>query len=88
LQFGRLFKDLSLRDRTTIVEEKERIPFEKEIYLLASALTKLSFYGAIRNDLGIRSIGFPGPSGGYPCTYSHNIDPQCDESRLINGNFP
>ncbi|MBI1747894.1 MAG: hypothetical protein HYR55_15100 [Acidobacteria bacterium] len=87
LRYGRSFIELTLAQRTAIVEFKFRVPVEREIYALALVLTRLSYYGAVRSDVGIRSFGYPGPSTGYSCSYSYNLDPHTDERRLVRGNF-
>jgi hypothetical protein len=70
--YGKLFKDLNLRQRSAIVLFKDDNALIKLIYQQAENLVKLAFYGAIINDQGTDYISFPGPFFGY-YDYSFNV---------------
>lgn len=65
------FKNRSLAQRTAILEE--RLGFAwwspgslyKDAYEGVIALTKLNYFGGLKNAVGTAYIGFPGPSAGY-----------------------
>ncbi len=84
-RYGRLFKDLDLRQRTAIVLFKDNTSLIKLLYQQAENLVKLAFYGAIVNDLGTDYISFPGPAFGY---YDYSFDEKFAEEATQDGNLP
>jgi hypothetical protein len=54
----RRFEDLSLGERTAIVEERSEGPC-RPLYLYARAAAMIAFFGALWNDKGIVAIGIP-----------------------------
>jgi hypothetical protein len=82
--YGKLFKDLDIRQRTTIVLFKDNTSLIKLIYQQGENLIKLAFYGAIINDLGTEYISFPGPAYGYT-DYTFNL--QFADEETENGNL-
>jgi hypothetical protein len=83
--YGKLFKDLDLRQRSAIVLFKENNALIKLIYKQAENLVKLAFYGAIVNDLGTEYISFPGLAFGY---YDYSFDQKFAHERTVDGNLP
>jgi hypothetical protein len=83
--YGKLFKDLDLRQRTAIVLFKDNHALIKLIYQQAENLVKLAFYGAIINDLGTEYISFPGPVVGY---HDYSFDKKFARERTEDGNLP
>ena len=81
----KLFKDLDLRQRTAIVLFKDYFSFFKLVYEHAEMLVKLSFYGAIINDVGTDYISFPGPAPGY---FDYSFKEQFAQPQTENGNLP
>ncbi len=65
------FKNRSLSERTSILEERLGLAWwspgslYKDAYEGVIALTKLNYFGGLKNSLGTANIGFPGPSTGY-----------------------
>jgi hypothetical protein len=85
--YGKLFKDLDLRQRTAIVLFKDHTSLIKLTYEQAENLVKLAFYGAIINDVGTHYISFPGPSLGYD-DYYFSDDEMCAKKATEDGNLP
>lgn len=83
--YGRLFKELDLRQRTAIVLFKDNTSLVKLIYQQAENLVKLAFYGAIINNLGTDYISFPGPAFGY---YDYSFDEKFADEATEDGNLP
>jgi hypothetical protein len=82
--YGKLFKDLDIRQRTAIVLFKDNNALIKLIYQQAENLVKLAFYGAIINDLGTEYISFPGPAFGY---YDYSFNKKFAHERTEDGNL-
>ncbi len=65
------FKNRSYSQRESILEERlgnawwSTGSIYKDAYLGAIALTKLNYFGGLRNSVGTAYIGFPGPNTGY-----------------------
>lgn len=65
------FKNRSLAQRTTILEERLGLAWWSpgsvfvDAYEGLIALTKLNYFGGLENAVGTTYIGFPGPSAGY-----------------------
>ncbi len=83
--YGKLFKDLDIRQRTAIVLFKDDNALIKLIYQQAENLVKLAFYGAIINNLGTDYISFPGPAFGY---YDFSFDEKFADEATEGGNLP
>ncbi|MHC4455497.1 MAG: DUF5987 family protein [Planctomycetota bacterium] len=83
--YGRLFKDLDLKQRTAIVLFKDDNALIKLIYQQAENLVKLAFYGAIVSNLGTDYISFPGPAFGY---YNYSFNVKFAEEATEDGNLP
>jgi len=83
--YRKLFKDLDLCQRTEIVLFKDNFSFIKPVYEHAEMLVKLSFYGAIINDVGTDYISFPGPAPGYS---DYSFKKQFAQPLTENGNLP
>lgn len=83
--YGKLFKDLNLRQRSAIVLFKDDKALIKLIYQQAENLVKLAFYGAIINNLGTDYISFPGPAFGY---YDFSFDEKFADEATEDGNLP
>ncbi|MGD8524411.1 MAG: DUF5987 family protein [Desulfobacterales bacterium] len=81
----RLFKDLDLNQRTAIVLFKDNFSLSKLVYEHAEMLVKLSFYGAIINDVGTDYIYFPGPAHGYS---DYSFKKQFAQPQTEDGNLP
>jgi hypothetical protein len=81
----KLFKDLDLRQRTAIVLFKDNFSLLKLVYENAEMLVKLSFYGAIINDVGTDYISFPGPALGY---FDYSFKEQYAQPQTEDGNLP
>ena len=82
--YRKLFKELDLCQRTAIVLFKDNFSFIKPIYEHAEMLVKLSFYGAIINDVGTNYISFPGPAPGY---FDYSFNEQFAQPQTENGNL-
>ena len=83
--YHKLFKDLDLRQRTAIVWFKDNFSLLKLVYENAEMLVKLTFYGAIINDVGTDYISFPGPAPGYS---DYSFKEQFAQPQTDNGNLP
>jgi hypothetical protein len=65
------FKNRPLSQRTTILEERLGLAWwspgslYKDAYEGVIALTKLNYFGGLKNAAGTTYIGYPGPSTGY-----------------------
>lgn len=65
------FKNRSLSQRTAILEERLGLAWWSpgslymDAYEGVIALTKLNYFGGLKNSVGTTYIGFPGPSAGY-----------------------
>ena len=65
------FKNLSLSNRTEVLEERlgeawwSPGSLYKDAYEGMNSLTKLNFIGGLQNAAGTDYIGFPGPASGY-----------------------
>jgi hypothetical protein len=65
------FKNRSLSQRTAILDERLGLAWWSpgSVYIDAYegviALTKLNYFGGLKNSVGTTYIGFPGPSAGY-----------------------
>jgi hypothetical protein len=83
--YGKLFKDLDLRQRSAIVLFKDENALIKLGYLQAENLVKLAFYGAIINNQGTDYISFPGPAFGYD---DYSFNEQFAGEATKDGNLP
>jgi len=59
------FKNVSLSERTAILEERLDESLYSDAYEGMILLAKLAFFGGVINTVGYTYMGYPGPSNGY-----------------------
>lgn len=83
--YRKLFKDLDLSQRATVVLFKDYNSPIKFFYEQTELLVKLAFYGAVINNVGTEYISFPGPSPGY---YYYSFNEKFAAEATEDGNLP
>ncbi len=84
LTYGSEFVELDHADRTRALEQRMghggRViqSLYKPAYEGALALTKLAYFGGLTHGVGMRHVGFPGPSRGYAPDSAAGVYPSAD----------